>query len=325
MDRSGVSPDRPSCRVCNSTNVAPFRARHGLYGRCRVCQSILRLVSAAEYQNLNPTYDAGPFRKIDDAATLASYLAVDEKVNALRGFFGRGLDGRSFLDIGCGMGGYLIAAQRLGMKPIGIEPSEAHAHIPRTLLNLDVRVGYFSPSAVEGQTFDAVMVSHVVEHIFDPRPFIADVMKVVAPGGRAVFITPNARSTVTHLTRSAWVMLDPVDHVTMLTEAGFRALGVEDHGDVRFSQSEYTNEALFTLGATIKQQVRGRFVRAAPPPTSAQPHAAPVPGGVDGSSLRRRRFASVLRSLPLGLPIHWLNRALQLQACLICTVRKPAI
>ncbi|MCL5744054.1 MAG: class I SAM-dependent methyltransferase [Acidobacteria bacterium] len=40
-------------------------------------------------------------------------------------------------------------------------------------------------------TFDLVSANMVVEHVSDPRSFLADIYRIVRPGGRFVFHTPN--------------------------------------------------------------------------------------------------------------------------------------
>jgi SAM-dependent methyltransferase len=45
---------------------------------------------------------------------------------------------------------------------------------------------------LKGDTFDHVCSSHLIEHFVEPEYHVAEVARVLAPGGSAFFITPNA-------------------------------------------------------------------------------------------------------------------------------------
>ncbi len=44
------------------------------------------------------------------------------------------------------------------------------------------------------QPFDAILALHVIEHVDDPRPLLAHLAGLLAPGGRLVVVVPNAES-----------------------------------------------------------------------------------------------------------------------------------
>jgi SAM-dependent methyltransferase len=50
--------------------------------------------------------------------------------------------------------------------------------------------------------FDAVTAAWVLEHVREPRVFLAEVKRVLRPGGHFVALTPNARHYVTWLIRA---------------------------------------------------------------------------------------------------------------------------
>jgi ubiquinone/menaquinone biosynthesis C-methylase UbiE len=50
--------------------------------------------------------------------------------------------------------------------------------------------------------FDLVLCSWVLEHLAQPEQQVAEVVRVLKPGGRFVFITPNSRNPVTFLNRT---------------------------------------------------------------------------------------------------------------------------
>ena len=71
------------------------------------------------------------------------------------------------------------------------------------------------------------MLSHVIEHIYDQKHFLEDVLSALAPGGVLVIVTPNAKSLIASISRSYWPMLKPVDHVNLLSPRAFEFLLTE--------------------------------------------------------------------------------------------------
>ncbi|MBK6696357.1 MAG: class I SAM-dependent methyltransferase [Myxococcales bacterium] len=164
--------------------------------------------------------------------------------------------GARILDVGCGAGGYLLAARELGFEAMGVEPSDAHATIGRGL-GLDIRSGYYRPGDFAEGGFDLVLTSHVVEHIYDPRPFLESLAGLVRPGGWLVAITPDSDCLPARLSGKHWVMLKPIDHVSMLTERALRRMGLERYGNVAFRRTSQDGEFFITLAAAARDAAQG--------------------------------------------------------------------
>jgi SAM-dependent methyltransferase len=65
------------------------------------------------------------------------------------------------------------------------------------------------------------MLSHVIEHIFDPKKFISDLVGILKPGGALVVVTPNSDSLIARVTGAQWPMLKPVDHVSLISAKAY--------------------------------------------------------------------------------------------------------
>ena len=99
-----------------------------------------------------------------------------------------------FLDVGCGLGDESIGFAGDGRELVGVDydPDTAAAavavHGAEGMMALCAdgsRIG------VRSDVFDHVCSSHLIEHFVDPEQHVAEVARVLAPGGRAFFITPN--------------------------------------------------------------------------------------------------------------------------------------
>lgn len=215
MNTDALPTTDHGCRVCGAA-MRPWHERWlgFVWGECTRCHSVQKLLTPTEYANLNPTYDPGYGPDGADPSSLMRLMDVAGKELLLRKAF-PGMRAGHLLDVGCGMGGFLLAAQRLGMDATGIEPSESHSRAAVEQFGLDVIHGYFAPDMVSS-LFDVVVLSHVIEHIYHPGEFVRDLVSVLAPGGKLLIVTPNADALTARWLGRYWSMYKPVDHVTMI-------------------------------------------------------------------------------------------------------------
>ena len=136
-----------------------------------------------------PLHKIGPARLgfIRDAATRHFKLQQ-------RGM--RPFTGLTMLDIGCGGGLISEPLARLGATVTGIEPTDANIgaakrHAASSGLAIDYRATTAEDLAAIGQLFDCVVCLEVVEHVPDPKAFVAVCASLVRPGGLMVLSTIN--------------------------------------------------------------------------------------------------------------------------------------
>jgi len=97
---------------------------------------------------------------------------------------------KKVLDFGCGAGGYLRLVQSLAKDVTGIE-LEARVHeYWRGEFNIVPNI-----NAVEDH-FDLITAFHVIEHLPDPRAMLANLAKLLQPGGRVIIEVPNAEDAL---------------------------------------------------------------------------------------------------------------------------------
>jgi 2-polyprenyl-3-methyl-5-hydroxy-6-metoxy-1,4-benzoquinol methylase len=130
----------------------------------------------------------------------------DERLTQLEQAAGP-LDGMRLLDLGAGMGGFAVAAARRGARVSVCEYNRAYCAIIRLRA---ARHGLRFPIAnaagealpLPDRAFDAVVCWDVIEHVRDPRLVLAELARVLRPGGTALLTVIN---------RCAWV--DPHYHI----------------------------------------------------------------------------------------------------------------
>lgn len=136
--------------------------------------------------------------------------------------------GARVLDVGCGDGAFLEWARTAGWTGVGIDfdPSAVASAQSR---GLDVRCGSIDSLRDEGASFDAITLSHVLEHVHDPANLLRQAGALLKPGGLLWIDTPNLASIGHAVFGASWLGLDPPRHLILFTPSSLRAL-LEDVG-----------------------------------------------------------------------------------------------
>ena len=152
---------------------------------------------------------------------LVPFLARREQAWLYASFYLPWVEGGRLLEVGCGSGWQLERMKELGwsVKGIDFDPEAASAARAR---GLDVVVGDVRELNLPTGSFDAVVMAHVLEHVFDPVSLLAECRRLLKPGGRLISITPNGQSFGHRYYKAAWRGLEPPRHIAVFTVAGLR-------------------------------------------------------------------------------------------------------
>ncbi len=120
------------------------------------------------------------------------------------------------LDLGCGRGGVMELFWREVRLAIGLDPDYGSlaGHRTRTWSSSDLsglaRVGMPLVCALgdalpfPDESFDLVIALWVLEHLAQPGRVLGDIHRVLVPGGRFLFLTPNAHHPLILFNRFSW-------------------------------------------------------------------------------------------------------------------------
>jgi SAM-dependent methyltransferase len=310
------------CRICGGTVGRTFSANGFSWFHCVICRTTQKVLTYPQYQNLNPTYDPGVFLDSCGRDQIEAFLDVDGATQVLTRVIDTFLQSKrseghrqTFLDVGCGMGRYLIAAQRLGFETLGFEPSANHARVAREHFDLPVVSDYFDQDRLDGKVFDLIMLSHVIEHIYDPKSFVMGLVQVLKPGGALIIITPNNQSLVARAVGKNWPMLKPVDHVSLIGSKAYAHFDLQGVADVHHSYSEYPFEFAASALAALKSFASSARRDRSTTQTST-PELTPPPLRAFGLKAKLLRHALAA----ISAPMHAAAIATNSQACLTSVV-----
>lgn len=128
------------------------------------------------------------------------------------------------LEVGCGSGERLAEMRERGWEVQGVEPDPAAVAVARDHYHVPVLTGTLDEAAFPAATFDAVVMTHVVEHIADPLPLLCICRNVLRPGGSLVVTCPNLDAFGHRRYGAAWIAFDPPRHEHVFTLASLVAL-----------------------------------------------------------------------------------------------------
>lgn len=143
---------------------------------------------------------------------------------------------RAVIDVGCGSGRVLAALRRPGVRLCGVEASADAAESLRARgiegHSVDLET---QPLPFGDGTFDVALCYDVLEHVFSPERLLAEIRRVLAPGGTALLCVPNTLNLFNRLVFLSGEFVDIMDtshaggelfsnHVRLFSRALFERL-----------------------------------------------------------------------------------------------------
>ena len=116
------------------------------------------------------------------------------------------------LEIGCGSGGMLKNMQNKGWDVTGVDFDRKSVSVAQNL-GLNVYEGDISKLNLEKNSFDAIIMNHVIEHLPNPVSTLKSCYELLRSGGRLISITPNANGLNHNKYNSDSRLLEPPRHL----------------------------------------------------------------------------------------------------------------
>jgi 2-polyprenyl-3-methyl-5-hydroxy-6-metoxy-1,4-benzoquinol methylase len=127
------------------------------------------------------------------------------------------------LEVGAGSGDMLKRMELLGWRVEGVDFDRQAVRAARCK-DLTLRVGTLASQGYADNRFDAIVMSHVIEHVHNPIGLLQECHRVLKYGGWLVVVTPNVSSMLHKKFERNWLSLDPPRHLHLFTRNSLHAL-----------------------------------------------------------------------------------------------------
>jgi SAM-dependent methyltransferase len=156
----------------------------------------------------------------------------------------------SLLEVGCGSGMYLDLMRALGWsRVVGVDINARAIQQARDDLGIEAYCGNLEDAHFVASTFDAVSLSHTLEHVPEPVEFLREVSRLMKPGGRLAIIVPNMESRGAKHFGAHWYHLDSPRHMvnfgrrslnTALARAGFQLQSLKTNSRISYQTALFS-------------------------------------------------------------------------------------
>ena len=219
--------ERVACPLCGARDDEPRLACEGFsFSRCRRCGMV--------YQNPRPDFEAlrrrygtqyFDYERANDENFFnlmrlgMADVRFEEEARAIRA-------PRTFLDVGCATGMLVAWMRDRGWDARGVDVCRESAEYGMRERGVRIHVGTLEEARFAPGSFAVVHFSHLVEHLADPRAFLAEVRRVLRDDGIVLVTTPNIDGLQARLFGSRWRSAI-ADHVALFSKRTLRQLLAE--------------------------------------------------------------------------------------------------
>jgi SAM-dependent methyltransferase len=216
-----------ACLVCGSLESAPvFHGSDRLYHtttrqfdvvRCGEC-GLLRLDPQPSPEELRRYYPDNYWFAPDGSAAGSleetwRRLVLRDHVRFVAAALADSKARGPLLDIGCGGGLFLGMMRERGVQVVGLDFSREAAGMAWHRQQTPAIVADFASAPLRAAHFAAITMFHVMEHLYDPRRYLAVARELLAADGRLIVQVPNAASWQCRLFGRAWNGMDVPRHL----------------------------------------------------------------------------------------------------------------
>jgi len=132
------------------------------------------------------------------------------------------------LDVGSGTGAFANEMKQAGWQVTGLEPDADARTVAKQVYHLelsDMNTFHQLPA----NSFDAITLWHVMEHVHDLHPYVEQLKNVLKPEGKLFIAVPNYTSKDASIYKEHWAAYDVPRHLYHFSPKSVQVL-MEKHG-----------------------------------------------------------------------------------------------
>lgn len=235
-----------------------LQVAEGALRRCTACGQLLSRASEARYSETMAQFNAADFNAPRGRELERRQFVARQRLSRIAVLLGKSPRDIHVVDVGCSRGQFVAAAIAAGYRAEGVEPAPRIAEAARAA-GVPVRTGLLEEQSFADNTFDALTLFEVIEHLRTPLPLLAECRRVLKPGGVLLISTANAASWTAAAMGAHWDYFDmerdgghisfynPRSIAQIAANAGFEVARV-DTARVKFHDKENTPRWRYVLG-----------------------------------------------------------------------------
>lgn len=265
-------PDVVDCNLCGSSQADVMYeagvAQASRVVQCERCKLMYaspraKLPDQDEIKDYDPEFtkkviEASPERYDKERFQVRDY---DDTRGYLRNAYPE--RGR-LLEIGCGMGFLLAALQKDGWTVEGIEPNRGYCEFIADFHGIAASPTILEEANRAADTFDVVVMLHVIEHVPDPLGTLKEIFRVLKPGGTLVVETPRYDSLMFKVLGHRERSISCDGHIYFFTTDTLRAMcrkaGFEEQFVDYVGRSLNAARLLWNVGVMTKSETARRAI-----------------------------------------------------------------
>ncbi|OOG70539.1 class I SAM-dependent methyltransferase [Algoriphagus sp. A40] len=198
------------CPICNSENLRGYaidttrKGPHISRVQCNSCKLVFANPMADEKEleeYYNQYYEKDLYEAMNYKALILNHFSriqglQTESIKKEARYLSGLVAGSKFLDVGCGLGLGLAYANQFDCELYATEFDQGA---------LDFVSDHFAVKTFRGDVwsanypddfFDFIHISHVIEHVLDPKAYVREMKRIVKPGGIIAIGTPDISSNL---------------------------------------------------------------------------------------------------------------------------------
>ena len=225
LDRKPLK-DTSKCLICNGSQITHFmtapdrfhwRPEEYRLMRCSTCSHVW-LANPPKPEQMGIHYSQEYHRAIMASGEQAAESRWGRQCDVVA----RHKKGGSILDIGCSSGAFLGMMKSKSWKLYGIDMEASTAAKAKAATGAEVFVGEALDAPFPAESFDVITGFDLLEHVYQPRQFLAKVLEWLKPGGIFYAGLPNIDSWEARAFGTYWYGLELPRHISHFSPASLR-------------------------------------------------------------------------------------------------------
>lgn len=227
-----------NCPICNSNNIKKNiilrdyynnGQEYFTYSLCQDCRNVF-LSNRPSSNEISKYYSNNYQPYLGQYNPLVRWFIEHRTSSEIKLFNKFNANVKNVLEIGCAYGQYLKDLRDMaGYEVTGVEMDAECCQRGREEYNIDIKLGKLFDAAFPNDSFDLVIMNHVIEHLYNPKETIKEINRILRKDGLVSIKTPQLESMERKWFGKYWMPYEAPRHLFIFS-AGTLSQLLENNG-----------------------------------------------------------------------------------------------